>query len=147
MTRPARLFRRLGLAALVAASLAHGRVAWAFDEADRRAGRETITSQIEAFRRDDGAAAYGLAAPSIQQVFPSQDGFMEMVRQGYRPVYRPRTYEFGESRDEGETLEQALRIQDADGTDWDAVYSLQKQPDGSWKISGCRLVKRPGEAA
>lgn len=142
---PARFHRRR-IAALVAGSLAGLTAAWGLDDADRRAGRDAIASQIEAFKRDDGAAAYGLAAPSIQQVFPSQDGFMEMVRQGYRPVYRPRAYEFGASRDEGEGFEQALRIQDAEGMEWDAVYSLQKQPDGSWKISGCRLVKRPGEA-
>lgn len=138
--------RRICFVTVAVFPLSRLSTAWAVDDGDRRAGREAITSQIEAFKRDDGAAAYGQAAPSIQQIFPSQDGFMEMVRQGYRPVYRPRTYEFGATREEGDGFEQALRIQDAEGVDWDAVYTLQKQPDGSWKISGCRLVKRPGES-
>lgn len=140
-------WRRMVLAAALITSFAFSPSAFAFDDADRAAGQEVVKSQIEAFRRDDGVAAYGLAAPSIQQMFPSQDVFMEMVRQGYKPVYRPRSYEFGPSRDDGDTLEQSLRIQDAEGVDWDAVYSLQRQGDGSWKITGCRLVKRPGDSA
>lgn len=138
---------RAAVATVLIAGFAFSHSAFAFDDADRAAGQAVVKSQIEAFRRDDGVAAYGLAAPSIQQMFPSQDVFMQMVRQGYKPVYRPRSYEFGPSRDDGDTLEQSLRIQDAEGVDWDAVYSLQRQGDGSWKITGCRLVKRPGDSA
>jgi hypothetical protein len=27
---------------------------------------------------------------------------------------------------------------------WEALYTLERQPDGSIKISGCVLVKAPG---
>ncbi|RZK82111.1 MAG: DUF4864 domain-containing protein, partial [Methylobacterium sp.] len=26
-------------------------------------------------------------------------------------------------------------------------YSLEKQPDGAWRITGCRLLKVPGSRA
>lgn len=120
--------------------------AHAVEDADRNAGREAISRQIEAFRRDDAAAAYGYAAPAIRQMFQTEDAFLDMVRRAYPPVHRPRSFQFGEARDVATGFEQAVAIQDETGTDWDAVYSFEKQPDGSWKISACRLVKRPGEA-
>lgn len=118
----------------------------ALDDAERSGIRSVIERQIQAFGRDDAEAAYGLAAPSIQGMFGDKDAFMEMVRRGYAPVHRPKSFEFGPTRDERGEIQQALRIQDQSGADWDAVYSLERQPDGSWRISGCRLVKRPGEA-
>ena len=36
-------------------------------QADRTAIRNVIAEQLAAFQRDDGGAAFGLAAPSIQQ--------------------------------------------------------------------------------
>jgi len=39
------------------------------------------------------------------------------------------------------TIEQKVRIVDADGVPWDALYTLEPQPDGSLKISGCMLLK------
>lgn len=139
--------RRLAAALLVLAAVAAGRSpALAVEEVDRAAGRAAIERQLDAFKRDDAAGAYEMASPSIRSMFPSQDVFLEMVRRGYKPVYRPRSYAFGQGRDDGEGFEQTLQVQDQDGVDWDAVYSLERQPDGSWRISGCRLVKRPGEA-
>lgn len=116
----------------------------ALEDGDRAATRSVIDRQIEAFRRDDASAAYSLAAPSIRRIFPDEQGFIDMVRRSYRPVYRPRSYEFGDARETGTGLDQAVRIQDEDGADWDAIYSLERQSDGSWQVSGCALVKRPG---
>ena len=33
------------------------------------------------------------------------------------------------------------------GPVWTALYTMQKQPDGSWKISACVLVEVPGADA
>lgn len=141
-------FARLVSGVVAAATLAISTAgdAQALDEADGAAGRAVIERQLDALRSDDAAGAFALAAPSIQGMFGSEDAFMAMVRQGYRPIYRPRRHGFGPARDVPEGFEQALDVQDEQGVDWDAVYTLQRQPDGSWRISGCRLVKRPGEA-
>ena len=64
--------------------------------ADRAAIRDIIQSQVEAFRRDDGDAAFGYASPSIRGLFGTSEIFMDMVRQGYQPVYRPRVFDFRE---------------------------------------------------
>ena len=105
------------------------------------AGQSVIQAQEEAFARDDAAAAYAFAAPSIQSQFPTPDTFMHMVRNGYAPVYRHRSFEFGESTSVDGKLLQVVHIIDAEGGAWDAVYFLEAQADGSLKISGCVLKK------
>lgn len=102
-----------------------------------------IAGQLAAMARDDGAAAYAFASPEIQAKFPTPDVFMGMVRQGYAPVYKPRSYAFaaGEVMGDG-TLRQLVDLVAADGTGWTAEYFLRPGPDGSLKIIACRLSKK-----
>ena len=108
-------------------------------EPDRSAIRDVIERQIEAFRRDDGAAAFGYASPSIQGMFGSPDTFMDMVRQGYRPVYRPRAVEFGEIVTLQGMVTQKVHLIGPDGRPVTAFYPMSRQADGSWRIEGCYL--------
>lgn len=107
--------------------------------------RSVIDRQIAAFRSDDGAAAYSFAAPSIQKMFPSVPRFMDMVRRGYAPVYRPRSYSFEDLRTENGATVQVVRLVGPAGAEWLAFYTLDKQADGSWKITGVYLQKAPGQ--
>jgi hypothetical protein len=66
---------------------------------------------------------------------------MDMVRNGYAPVYRHKSFEFGEGQAAGGTIAQRVHIIDADGVAWEALYTLERQPDGSLKITGCTLLK------
>ena len=113
---------------------------------DVAAAQGVIRSQVEAFSRDDAAAAYSHAAPAIQEIFPQADIFMSMVRNGYAPVYRHKSFDFGEARISDGTIAQRVRIVDADGIPWEALYTLELQPDGSVKITGWVLL-RAGQAA
>jgi Domain of unknown function (DUF4864) len=106
-----------------------------------------ITSQIEAFRHDDGAKAFSFAAPELHLVFPNSDVFMGMVRQGYAAVYNPQQFQFGPFAVEGAFFKQQVEITASDGTGWTALYTLSRQSDGTLKINGCQLVKRPGVGA
>jgi hypothetical protein len=119
----------------------------AFSDGDRAAVQNTIEQQLQAFLRDDGATAYSFAAPTIKQMYPTVDAFMAMVKNGYPQVYRPRSHQFGELREQPGFLEQAVDIVDGQGNFWTAVYTLRQEPDGTWKISGCIIVKKPGQVA
>ena len=122
--------------------------AYAADDGAREAARAAITRQADALGRDDAATAYAQAAPAIQGMFPTADVFLGMVRNSYRPVYRHRSFMFGQARDLGDAgLSQDVAIQDEDGVDWTAEYSLERGPDGAWRITGCRLIKAPGTGA
>lgn len=104
------------------------------------AAQKVIRSQVEAFGRDDAAAAWSHAAPAIREMFP-QDAFMAMVRGSYAPVYRHRSFEFGVARTADGRIALRAHIVDSEGVPWEALYTLEQQPDGSLKISGCTLLK------
>lgn len=116
--------------------------------ADEEAFRSIITDQIDAFRADDGARAYSHAAPMIRQAFPNPDVFMNMVRQGYQPVYRPKSYSFGKAgfSASGRPI-QRVTLVGPDGQTYEAIYTMERQPDGSWQINGCAIVRAPDISA
>jgi hypothetical protein len=131
-----------GMAALVTLlGCLIGATAFAVGADDLGTARSIVRDQEEAFARDDASAAYGFAAPGIQLLYPSPDGFMSMVRNAYAPVYRHRSFDFGEARIVDGKILQEVQIVDADGVAWDAIYTLETQPDGSLKISACVLKK------
>jgi hypothetical protein len=108
---------------------------------DVTAAQGVIRAQEQAFGRGDAAAAYSHAAPAIQQIFPQADIFLQMVQQAYPPVYRHKSFEFGEARAAGGQIAQRVHIVDDNGEAWEALYTLEQQPDGSLKITGCSLLK------
>jgi hypothetical protein len=74
-------------------------------------------------------------------MFRDADSFMTMVRAGYAPVYRHKQFSFGSSGTVDGVLTQQVDIVDADGMAWTARYTLERQSDGSLKITGCALTK------
>ncbi len=70
---------------------------------------------------------------------------MQMARQGYQPAYRPRSYAFGELTRIDDKLVQPVEIVGPDGVPVTALYIMERQPDGSWKIGGCVLTRAPGQ--
>jgi hypothetical protein len=108
---------------------------------DVAAAQSVIRSQAEAFGRDDAATAYSYAAPAIHDMYPQAGIFMEMVQRSFAPVYRHRSFEFGEARVDGSRIAQRVHIVDANGEAWEALYTLEAQPDGTFKITGCSLLK------
>lgn len=139
--------RQKFLAAL-ALSVGMTLTAWAqsssISSEDAASIRAVIDSQIQAFRRDDGENAYSHAAPSIQKIFPSVARFMDMVKRGYRPVYRPQSYTFEDLRSGDKGPVQAVRLVGPSNREWIAFYTFEKQPDGTWKISGVYIQAAPG---
>lgn len=107
--------------------------------ADQTAIRGVIEGQVEAFRRDDGEAAFGYASPNIRSLFGTPETFMDVVRQGYRPVYRPQVFEFREIVTLHGMPTQKVHVVGPDGRPVTAYYPMTQQPDGSWRIEGCYL--------
>jgi hypothetical protein len=119
------------------------RAAGGVSAADESAIQSVINAQVDAFRHDDGAKAYGFATPELQTMFGSASHFMDMVRRAYQPVYRPRSYTFGKARVEGDQIAQDVTLIGPDGLPHLALYTMEHEPDGSWKIAGCQLIERP----
>lgn len=108
--------------------------------------RAVIENQISAFRRDDGDGAFAYASPMIQGRFQTPENFMAMVRTAYPQVYRPREVEFQTLADSARGPIQEVIVVGPDGVPVMALYVMEKQPDGSWRINGCYLARIPDES-
>ncbi len=135
-----RIFTSIALAVALCAAVPGSAQEPAVSDGDRARIQAVVADQLRAFQRDDGAAAFDFAAPSIQGIFQTPEMFMEMVREAYRPVYRPRQVDF---RDvvtiEGQPTQRVMLV-GPDGRTYLAHYPMQRQSDGSWRINGCYLV-------
>ena len=108
---------------------------------DQEAIHQVIQSQLDAFQRDDAAAAYSYATPMIREKFGDAGNFLQMVKQGYTPVYRPQSVAFEKLVDTQYGPDQILRVIGPDGVAYVAHYMMQKQLDGTWMINGCYLTR------
>ena len=100
-----------------------------------------ISSQIEAFRAGDGERAFSFAAPGIRRAFGNSGAFMSMVKRGYMPVYAPRSFSFGRYSERNGLIFQEVLVTGPAGKEWVALYTLQRQDDGSLRITGVRLAE------
>lgn len=108
---------------------------------DREAIHGVIQHQLNAFRADDAGTAFGDASPGIQGLFGDAANFMAMVRSGYAPVYRPRSATFGSLVEiDGRTV-QKVHLIGPDGKPALALYYMEREADGTWKIDGCQLTE------
>jgi hypothetical protein len=142
------LIRRL---TLIAAMLLAGATLAGADEsvaaADAAAIQQVIQGQMNAFKIDDWNAAFAYAAPSIQTKFQSPQTFSQIVTQAYQPVYRPRGVEFRTVKASEFGPTQEVFVVGPDGLSYLAYYTMEKQLDGTWRISGCFLVRTEDESA
>ncbi|MGE0282162.1 MAG: DUF4864 domain-containing protein [Rhizobiaceae bacterium] len=109
-------------------------------EAEVKAAQSSVDAQLRAFQAGDHKLAYSYAAPNIQRIFPTVEAFMGMVNNGYMPVAKPKSFAFGKVEElaAGAIVQQVL-IVGPDGKDYEAVYTLERQMDGSFKITGVSL--------
>ena len=114
--------------------------------ADANAIQQVIQGQMAAFKVDDWAAAFAYAAPGIQAKFENPQIFRQMVTSAYQPVYRPQGVEFRALAASPSGPTQEVFVIGPDGLAYLAYYTMERQPDGSWRISGCYLVRAPDES-
>lgn len=114
--------------------------------ADQTAAQLVIRDQLSAFKEADYDRAFSHAAPNIKDIFKDSGRFISMVRGGYKQLLNLNDYLFGRSRLEGGQVFQELIATDGNGKQWQAIYTLQQQPDGSWKITGVHMQPYQGAA-
>jgi hypothetical protein len=104
-------------------------------EADRV--RAVIVAQLQAFAADDADRAFETNTPGVQQAIGSAGHFLALVRGAYPMVYHPASIAFMQPERHGDAVLQLAEIVDDNGKSWLALFSLEQQADGSWRISGC----------
>ena len=106
--------------------------------------RNTISSQIDAFKENNIKKAYKFAAPNIQAQFPNPDVFGLMVRNGYPVIWRPKSFKFSKFRDLGNKSIQRVLFQSYNGSIETYDYILEKYDD-LWRIAGVLTISISGE--
>jgi len=135
--------RFFALIALALATLgAHLRAAAApLGEPDATRVREVIVAQLSALALDDADKAFETATPEVRAAIGSPNRFLAMVRGAYPMVYRPASVSFHKPQEEDGSVLQLVEIRDRDDKSWLALFALERQPDSSWRISGCVVAE------
>jgi hypothetical protein len=135
------------LACWVMVWLAGTALAAPLSAADEKAVQTVVQSQLAAFAKDDADKAFSYATPDLRKTIGSSAAFMAMVKNSYPVVYRPASSAFLKAEGSGGDVIQRVQMLDASGASWLAVYSLQRQKDKTWRISGCVVVENKGRMA
>jgi hypothetical protein len=114
---------------------------------DWKSMKLAISSQRAALLAGDGEKAFGYATPALRTQFGDAETFMAMVHLGYPALLTARYTEFLQGAVIDGLVIQPLRLIDADNTVRVALYTLEKQPGGTWRISGCRIGLSTVQAA
>ena len=114
---------------------------------DWKSIKQVITAQRAALIAGDGEKAFGYATPAIRAQFGDSDIFMAMVQVGYPALLTARYTEFLEGAVIDGLIIQPLRLVDADNSVRVALYTMEKQKNGAWRISGCRIGPSTIQAA
>jgi hypothetical protein len=108
--------------------------------AEWKAIKKVIGDQRAALVAGDADKAFAHAAPGIRAQFGSPENFLAMVQSAYVPLVSARYTEFLEGAVIDGNVIQPLRLVAADNTVQVALYTMERQKDGRWKISGCVLA-------
>jgi len=114
---------------------------------DWKSIKQVISAQRAAFIAGDGDKAFGYATPPLRAQFGDADTFMAMVHLGYPALLTARYTEFLEGAVIDGLIIQPLRLIDADNSVRVALYTMEKQKNGAWRISGCRIGPSTVQAA
>ena len=98
-----------------------------------------VEKQLAAFRANDFAAAYALAAKDLRSQFTLKQ-FEVMLARGYPVIVHNRRADFGLPMDDGMVATLPVKIVAADGATIAYRYTLVKEP-GGWRITGVRSEK------
>jgi uncharacterized protein DUF4864 len=108
--------------------------------AEWKAIKKVIGDQRAALIAGDAARAFAHATPGIRAQFGTPENFIAMVRAAYDVLISARYVEFLEGAVIDGVVIQPLRVIAPDNTVQVALYTMEKQKDGRWKIAGCVLA-------
>lgn len=111
---------------------------------DEKNIRAVVQGQLDALAKDDAAKAFSFAAPNVRESLGSAPRFLEMVQRGYPVVYRPASVAYLKAEGKSDEAIQRVQMTDQSGEPWLATYSLQRQKNRSWRITGCSVIENRG---
>lgn len=111
---------------------------------DEKNIRAVVQGQLDALARDDADKAFSFAAPNVREALGTAPRFMDMVQRGYPVVYRPASVAYLKAEGSRNEAIQRVQMTDQAGEPWLATYTLQRQKNGTWRITGCSVSENRG---
>jgi hypothetical protein len=108
--------------------------------AEWKAIQQVIADQLKALKAGDGSKAMTYSVPGIRQQFGTPERFLRMVREGYGALLEARSSTFLEGAVVDGVTIQPLQLVLPDNTVLVALYQMEKQKDGRWRIAGCLIA-------
>ena len=115
-------------------------------EDDAAVIQSSIEGQLEAFRSGDAQRAFSFASDQIGDIFGTPENFIAMVRSQYAVMIAPASIVFLKLEHENGATLQPVQLSDDRGQWWLAVYSMQLDAHGLWRINGCVLRRLHGNS-
>lgn len=112
----------------------------AITTADAIAIREAVATQLVALSNDDASGAFALTSEGKRQLIGTPDNFLRMMKEEYNPLYRHLGTIFSQPEVVDGDAVQVVRVTDGAGKVWLAMFWMQQEDDGTWKIDGCHLL-------
>ena len=109
--------------------------------ADWNAIRAVVEDQRAAIVAGDARRAFAYATPGIRARFGDARTFLAMVRGAYAPLAEARSAQPLEGVIVEGRVVQPLQLVMEDGAAITAIYTMQRQPGGHWRISGCVIAE------
>ena len=140
MSAPARL-RRLAALLALAASVAFAQAPEPkLSPADWNAIRAVVADQRSAIVAGDARRAFAYASPGVRERFGNARTFLAMVRESYAPLAEGRDAQLLDGAVVEGRVVQPLQLVMPDETVLIAIYTMEQQRGGAWRISGCLIV-------
>jgi len=129
------------LAALVAGlAIAQAPGTQALPPADWLAIRAVVEDQRAAFAAGDARRAFAYASPGIRERFVDAGTFLAMVRQSYSPLIEARDAQLLDGAVVDGRVIQPLQLVMPDDTVLVALYRMERQPGGAWRVAACLIA-------
>jgi hypothetical protein len=135
-----RIFTLVGIA-LAAASMQLKARAGTLTEADARQVQAVVMTQLKAFAADDAVGAIAVATPDVRKMVGDPERFLDLVRGNYPMVYHPAGVAFLAPAIDKDQVLQVVSLRDDEDKTWLVLFSLQRQPDNTWRIGGCIVAE------
>jgi hypothetical protein len=105
-----------------------------------------IGEQLKALKDGDGNKAMTYSVPGIRQQFRTPERFLRMVREGYGALLDARYSTFLKGAVVDGITIQPLQLVLPDNSVVVALYRMEKQKDGVWRIAGCVIAPSTAQA-
>lgn len=105
--------------------------------------QRVIVAQIQALADNDAERIFETTTPEVRAAIGSSGRFLAMMRGAYPMVYQPSAVTFHKPASGQDGAWQLVEITDREDQSWLALFALERQPDKTWRISGCLVAPNP----